>query len=76
MTWECGECRQKETNLMKINTLCHHCRKPVCHKHRFGVLDDTFANFEGVIGNIAFHCSSCKRTYHPNATVEQIIIKK
>lgn len=75
MPWECGECRQKETDLIRINTLCHHCGKPLCNKHRIGILDDAFAGFEGMRSNIAFHCSSCKRTYHPNATVEIIMTK-
>jgi hypothetical protein len=75
MPWECGECRQKETDVVKITALCHHCGKPLCNKHSIVILDDAFADFEGAISNIAFHCDSCKKAYHPNITIEQIIIK-
>ena len=76
MPWECGECRQKETDTININTLCHHCGKPLCDRHRLGIFDDAFSHSDGEISHIAFHCSSCKRTYHPNASAEQIITKR
>lgn len=64
MPWECGECRQKETEQIKINTVCHHCGKLLCDKDRIEIIDDAFADSDGAASNKAFHCRSCKEEYH------------
>lgn len=76
MSFECGECGQKEKDDEKINALCHHCGKPLCNKHSVRISDDAFADFAETVSNIAFHCDSCKRKYHPRATALQIMTKR
>jgi hypothetical protein len=64
MSWECAECRQKENEHIKINTVCHHCGKPLCENDRIEILDDAFDNSNGAVSNRAFHCRSCIKLYH------------
>jgi hypothetical protein len=67
MPLECGECREKEKDSMRIKALCHHCGKPLCEKHCVKILDDAFANFVGLPDTVAIHCDSCRHKYHPRA---------
>jgi hypothetical protein len=64
MPWVCGECRRTESERWKINTVCHHCGKPLCDKDRVEILDDAFDDSDVKISNRAFHCKSCVRLYH------------
>ena len=67
MTWECSECGIREKADQKI-TICHHCGKTVCKKHREVISDDAFSG--GLPPNdshVAVHCLDCKRDFHKSA---------
>lgn len=70
MTWECAECKKKESDETKISTICHHCGKLLCDSDRIGILDDAFADAKGLFNNMAYHCAACKRTYHSNQIIK------
>ena len=69
MSWECGECGQKEKSGLMVDAACHHCGKLLCEKHRIKIADEAFANDSGAISVNAFHCDACKKAHHPKAPV-------
>jgi hypothetical protein len=42
MAWECAECNIRESpkSKIKVDTVCHHCGKPLCREDRILVKDD------------------------------------
>lgn len=65
MSWECGECGEMEGRAqVRVDSVCHHCGKPLCQKHRIEILDDAFSSESGAVSGEAFHCDSCKQIYH------------
>jgi hypothetical protein len=69
MSWECGECSQRERDGLTISAICHHCGKPLCEKHRKRVVDDAFARESSQEPVSAFHCETCMKAHHPKAVV-------
>ena len=65
MSWECGDCGVKEQKGVVIETLCHHCGKMLCDKHRIVILDNAFSPEPGPARREAYHCSACKAQFHP-----------
>lgn len=69
MAWQCTECRAVEgRDTVKMFAVCHHCGKLLCEKHRTLIVDDAFADAANSAKCTAYHCSDCKRRYHPKAT--------
>jgi hypothetical protein len=66
MTWECSDCGQKELGGSKI-TVCHHCGRPVCKRHREMIDDDAFSWSDQVATRVAVHCLDCLQVFHPQA---------
>ena len=66
MAWECAECNVKESANGKIDTICHHCGKPLCRHDRIEIADNAFSS-AGSAGPTAIHCRACKRKYHAGA---------
>ena len=66
MAWECAECNVRETDSTPIDSVCHHCGKPLCPDHVYRFADHAFAEFEGdpPEGRNAAHCVDCRTTYH------------
>jgi hypothetical protein len=64
MAWECSDCGQKEPNGSKI-TICHHCGRPVCKRHRQMVDDDAFSWSDQAVTRVAVHCLDCWQIFHP-----------
>lgn len=64
MSWECVECNAPDS---KVDAVCHHCGKPLCRDDRVVIIDDAFASISGQRRQVAAHCRSCRRRYHPSA---------
>lgn len=58
---ECGVCGAP------AGIVCHHCGKPLCRDHWKKIVDDAFADVEGLTGRDAYHCEDCKRQFHSQA---------
>lgn len=66
LVWECAECNAKESRDKKIDAVCHHCGKPLCHQDQIKIADNAFSG-AGLAAPTAIHCWSCKRKYHVGA---------
>ena len=67
MAWECAECHAREDANNKIDGVCHHCGKLLCHEDRRLTADAAFANIAGDSGQVAVHCQACLDQYHERA---------
>lgn len=64
MPWECGECNVREDSRTRIDAICHHCGKPLCHGDQVRIPDPAFADEPGPIGRDAVHCRPCMQRHH------------
>lgn len=63
MTWECAECHVPEGEGVRIDTVCHHCGKPLCLEDRKIRADPAFMS-PADVNPKAVHCHSCWSEYH------------
>lgn len=70
MAWTCADCNKPESKKsdIKIETVCHHCGRPLCQKDSIRVLDPDFSDHDGPVSRIAIHCHECKKANHPALT--------
>lgn len=65
MPLECSVCLAADGKDGKvIDTVCHHCGKPLCREHRVLILDEQFANQGAPVPRHAYHCPGCHQAYH------------
>jgi hypothetical protein len=69
VTWECAECHATEDQRTRIDAVCHHCGKPLCHDDQVLIPDLAFAASAGNVSAEAVHCQSCKRRHHKMPTI-------
>jgi hypothetical protein len=69
MRWECADCNMPEgkgsDSRIRVNGVCHHCGKPLCHNDQVPIADEAFATAPGEANQEAVHCRECAREYHP-----------
>jgi hypothetical protein len=65
MTWECAECQAGEGHQRRIDAVCHHCCKLLCHQDRVLMVDAAFDPAGGgAADQTAVHCRACSRQHH------------
>jgi hypothetical protein len=65
VTWECIECNAEDRRNFRIDGVCHHCGKPLCRDDQVLIADDAFATSSEGASQVAVHCRTCRRRYHP-----------
>jgi Pyruvate/2-oxoacid:ferredoxin oxidoreductase delta subunit len=65
MTWECSECTDREGRKVRVDSVCHHCGKPLCRTCRLFLPDYAFSAFEDGSSVWAYHCRDCQMRFHP-----------
>ena len=65
---ECGECTavngrwvEGTTQMARVDAVCHHCGKPLCHDHQVFLADEAFSLEKSADPPTACHCSACRR---------------
>lgn len=70
MSLQCAVCGAPENKDGQVlDTVCHHCGKPLCQDHRVLILDEDFANRSAPAPRHAYHCPDCHQAYHPRSHV-------
>ncbi len=71
MTWECAECNNTEGKRAdagrRVDGVCHHCGKPLCHDDQILIADEAFTASPGEANREAVHCPECWREHHPGS---------
>jgi hypothetical protein len=63
--WTCAVCNKHEDgHKVRIEAVCHHCGRPLCHDDRERLSDDAFSDLPGPTARDAFHCKECRLRHH------------
>lgn len=70
MSLQCAVCSATDgKDGQVVDAVCHHCGKPLCTHHRILILDEQFANRGAPTPRNAYHCATCRQTYHARSHV-------